>query len=330
MLFQIPGPGVTDPSECRDGPELPNCFSTVLDLGAVDIARGRDHGMPYYNDMRKAYGLAPKGSFVAITGENTEEFPNDPEINAANPLDDPDILDVVQLLDREGNPLEPGSDEAGEEAVTERRRTTVAARLKALYGDVGKLDAFVGMMAEPHLAGVEFGELQLAMWKKQFEALRDGDRFFYLNDPALGKIEEKLGLTYRHRLAEIVALNTELEDGNLPPNVFKLGRAPTSLRGTQGNDEIQGFSGPDTIRGRGGDDVVLGGRGKDVIFAGAGSDKVWGGKDSDLIRGQAGGDRIDVRDGSRDWVYCGAGQDAVMADRMDQVAGSCEAVKRNR
>ena len=33
--------------------------------------------------------------------------------------------------------------------------------------------------------GAEFGELQLAMWKRQFERLRDGDRFFYVNDPAL-------------------------------------------------------------------------------------------------------------------------------------------------
>ena len=41
------------------------------------------------------------------------------------------------------------------------------------------------MVAEPHVPGTEFGELQLAMWKKQFQALRDGDRFFYGNDPAL-------------------------------------------------------------------------------------------------------------------------------------------------
>ena len=63
------------------------------------------------------------------------------------------------------------------------RRTTLAARLQRVYGNVDKVDAFTGMLAEPHVLGTEFGELQLAIWKRQFQALRDGDRFFYLNDP---------------------------------------------------------------------------------------------------------------------------------------------------
>ena len=41
------------------------------------------------------------------------------------------------------------------------------------------------MVSEKHVPGTEFGALQLAMWKKQFAALRDGDRFFYANDPVL-------------------------------------------------------------------------------------------------------------------------------------------------
>ncbi len=41
------------------------------------------------------------------------------------------------------------------------------------------------MVAEPHVTGTEFGPLQLAIWKRQFTALRDGDRFFYANDPEL-------------------------------------------------------------------------------------------------------------------------------------------------
>jgi hypothetical protein len=98
------------------------------------------------------------------------------------------------------------------------RRTTVAARLKALYGTVDRLDAFVGMVAERHVMGTEFGELQLAMWNKQFAAIRDGDRFFYLNDPALRVIEATFGIDPRRTLTDIVKLNTGV---TLQPNVFK-------------------------------------------------------------------------------------------------------------
>jgi hypothetical protein len=218
VLFQIPKPGIADPTVCGAPVVNPDCFSGVSDLGAIDIARGRDHGMPSYNDLRRAYGLAPKTSFVDVTGETTQRFPVDPLINALAPINDPNILDFVELRDADGNVVAPGSPEAEEEVVSGTRRTTVAARLKAVYGNVDRLDAFVGMVSEKHVAGTEFGELQLAMWKKQFEATRDGDRFFYLNDPALRLIDATFGIDPRHSLADIVKLNTGV---TLQPNVFK-------------------------------------------------------------------------------------------------------------
>jgi Animal haem peroxidase len=42
---------------------------------------------------------------------------------------------------------------------------------------------FVGMVAERHSSGSALGQLQRVIWKRQFEALRDGDRFFYANEP---------------------------------------------------------------------------------------------------------------------------------------------------
>ncbi len=97
------------------------------------------------------------------------------------------------------------------------RASTLAARLRAIYGSVDDVDAFVGMMSEPHVPGTEFGELQLALWKKQFEALRDGDRFFYLADPALEEIQRRYGISYRHTLAQLIALNTDVPRSSLPP-----------------------------------------------------------------------------------------------------------------
>ncbi len=209
VLFQVP---VAGNEGCLDGPTLPQCFQGVADLGAIDMERGRDHGMPLYNDLRKAFGLPAKQSFTAITGESTESFPaNDPQITG-NPIDDPNSLDFVALFDAAGNPIALGSPEADAEAVTGVRRTTLAARLKAIYGTPNKVDAFVGMLSEKHVAGTEFGELQLAIWKQQFTALRDGDRFFYGNDVAdLKAIRQTYGITFQKTLAQIIEQNTSLD-----------------------------------------------------------------------------------------------------------------------
>ena len=223
VLFQVPGPGVTDPAtQCNDQSDLTQCFSGVVDLAAIDIARARDHGIPSYNDLRAAYGLPRVTSFTQITGERTDQFPDDPEIDAADPLDDPDILDIVELRDAAGNVLAPGSDAADEDAVSAVRRTTLAARLRAIYGSVDDVDAFVGMVAERHRRGSEFGPLQQAMWERQFAALRDGDRFFYGNDTGLRRIQEKFGIDYRVRLRRLIVRNTDVEWGELPRDVFRI------------------------------------------------------------------------------------------------------------
>jgi len=215
VLFQVPVPG--NPG-CLDGPTLPACFRGVVDLGAIDIERGRDHGMPSYNDLRRAYGLRSKDSFREITGESTERFPTNDPLITGNPINDPDILDFVALFDVDGNRIDLNDEAAVDgSAVVGIRRTTLAARLKAIYGDVDKLDAFVGMVSERHRTGSDLGELQHAIWKKQFEALRDGDRFFYLNDSVLRAIEREFRITYRHTLAEIIELNTDAEVND---NVF--------------------------------------------------------------------------------------------------------------
>ena len=208
VLFQVP---VSGNPACLDGPTLPQCFKGVVDLGAIDIARGRDHGMPLYNDLRRAFGLSPKSSFTSITGESTDRLPSNLSIN------DPRILEFTALFDADGNPIELGSEAADGEAVVGVRRTTLAARLKAIYGDTDKLDSFVGMLSERHVRGTEFGELQLAMWTQQFRALRDGDRFFYSNDPYLREIERLFGISYKRTLGQIIEQNAGID---VQDNVF--------------------------------------------------------------------------------------------------------------
>jgi hypothetical protein len=221
VLFEVPKPNGNSPPACGTPVILPSCFTGVSDLGADDIVRGRDHGMPTYNNLRRAYGLPPVRSFTDITGESTDQFPtNDPKIDNHDPIDDPSILDFVQLRDANGNVIPLNSPNAQEDAVVGVRRTTLAARLRAIYGSVDKVDAFVGMVSEKHVPGTEFGPLQLAIWKSQFQALRDGDRFFYLNDPVLSTIQQTYGIDYRQSLAQVIQNDT---GETLPANVFKAG-----------------------------------------------------------------------------------------------------------
>jgi hypothetical protein len=210
ILFQVPKPTTRDPSACGEPVVNPGCFSDVADLGAVDVQRGRDHGMPSYNALRRAYGLAAKRSYAAITGEPTARFPIGLLRKERRPIDDPHILDFTKLEDADGKLIRPGTDAAKDDVVSARRRTTLAARLKAIYGagNVDDVDAFVGMLAEPHVPGTEFGRLQLAIWKKQFQALRDGDRFFYANDPLLRTIRRVFGVDYRQTLSRLIRMNT--------------------------------------------------------------------------------------------------------------------------
>jgi len=76
------------------------------------------------------------------------------------------------------------------------------------------------MVAEAHLPGADMGELQQAVWRKQFTALRDGDRFFFGNDQGLNYIRDTYGIDYRRTLAQIIADNTDTPAANIPADVF--------------------------------------------------------------------------------------------------------------
>jgi hypothetical protein len=208
-LFEIPKPGIPDPTVCGEPVVNPDCFSDVSDLGADDVERGRDHGMPTYNALRRAYGLSQVKSLTQLTGESTDAFPS------GMSCDGPASLAFTELRDEHGNAVPLGDQE---DATSGVRGSTLAARLKCLYGKVDNVDAFVGMVSEKHVAGTDFGPLQLAIWKRQFANLRDGDRFFYGSDPALPQIEQRFGITYKHTLAQIVAADS---NGATAPNVFK-------------------------------------------------------------------------------------------------------------
>lgn len=135
-----------------------------LDLPAINIARGRERGLPTFNQIRQAYGLAPVSFFAQINADLT----------VYNPL------------------------------------------FEAYFGNVNRLDPWVGMLAEKPVAGKLFGPTILAILRYHFAALRDGDRFFYLNDPVLTETEKDW--IHHATFREIIMHNTGIS--LMQDNVF--------------------------------------------------------------------------------------------------------------
>ncbi|MEV4641744.1 peroxidase family protein [Actinoplanes sp. NPDC049548] len=216
---------------CPPAPGQPPC---LVDLAAIDVQRGRDHGMPSYNDLRRAYGLPARTSFAEIIGESSESFPVDPLLTPGDELNDYNSLDYTSITNLFGSDVGPINGPAEDfTAYTATRRTPLAARLKALYGSVDAVDALVGMMSEPHLPRSQLGELQQAIWTDQFGRLRDGDRFFYgAQQPALDRIRRTYGIDFRHSLGDLIAANTDIPRTDLADHVFFVGGylPPTACR----------------------------------------------------------------------------------------------------
>lgn len=102
--------------------------------------------------------------------------------------------------------------------------------------------------------------------------------------------------------------------------------------GTNGNDVLSGTGKADTMYGLGGDDLMYGLQGNDLMYGGYGNDYVYGRGGNDNIYGKYGADHmyggggndyINVKDGKRDYVDCGAGRDSFTVDKID-VVRNCE------
>lgn len=130
-----------------------------FDLAALNIQRGRDHGLPSYNEIRVSYGLAPAQSWDDIS--SNEE---------------------------------------------------IQARLALAYLTVDDVEAWVGALAEDHMSGM-VGELTFWAMTKQFESLRDGDRFWYQRTLTITELQEVTSL------ASIIRRNTTIGD-DIQNNVF--------------------------------------------------------------------------------------------------------------
>ena len=160
----------------------------------------------------------------------------------------------------------------------------------------------------------------------QFETLRDGDRFFYLenrfkDNPDLLKMIEAT------TMADIIARNDRHRarlSRRLP-----VARAHRRQRQQQhagrhrpGTDLIIGFDGNDKLNGKGGNDDIYGDAGNDAATGGGGSDMMFGGSGRDNLNGNDGHDFLDggdyddiVKGGTGDdFVFGGNGKDKLYGE----------------
>lgn len=126
-----------------------------FDLASLNIQRGRDHGLPSYNEIREKLGQPAATSFADISS-NAE----------------------------------------------------IQARLEEAYaGDINAVDAWVGMLAEDHATGSTLGATAGTVIAQQFEALRDGDRFYYENLFSGRELQAIDNTT----LADVIERNTSID-----------------------------------------------------------------------------------------------------------------------
>jgi Ca2+-binding RTX toxin-like protein len=106
------------------------------------------------------------------------------------------------------------------------------------------------------------------------------------------------------------------------PGTIQLGAGPDTAVGGGGGQTIDGGPGNDVIRGGGSEPNLNGGPFPEILTGGPGKDTLRA--DS----GAPGETYFQARDGERDRIWCGAGEDGVEADALDviETPGACESV----
>ena len=87
--------------------------------------------------------------------------------------------------------------------------------LETVYGSINNVDLFMGGLAESHAPGAIVGPTFQAIIARQFAALRDGDRFFWLNE---GFDPQTASMISNTTLGDIIRRNTD--STNVPAHVF--------------------------------------------------------------------------------------------------------------
>lgn len=332
-----------------------NLLGLPLDLAAINIARGRDTGMPSLNEARaqlfsatqsewlRPYTswadyaanisnpasiinfIAAYGTHFTITGATTLEEKRNAAMELVLGIDadnDGDVADGATAQDIQ-NFLNGTGDYA------------------ANLGGLNDVDLWIGGLAEAILPfGGMLGSTFTAVFEAQLQNLQNGDRFYYLSRTQgmhfLTELEN-------NSFTSIIMANTDLGapgHTHLPGLVFAtpqftlevnqaLQNTPDPVnpdpnvildmveRGT--NVTLDGTTYDNMLAFHGGEHVVIGGTdGTDILIGDLGDDTIWGDGGDDYIIGGHGINRLHGGDGD-DIIWGGGDPEFIHGEAGDDV-----------
>ena len=182
-----------------------------LDLAAINIARGRDIGIPTLNEFRVAVGLTAYTSWSDF-GANMIHPNNLVNFIAAYSFDG-DVAKARLILNLESGAVADTDQVAIDAGFTYANALAFLSGDPTIYGSNGfdQIDTWVGGLAEAHVSGGLLGETFNLVFLDQIQRLMDGDRFYYLyrlNNMNLG---DEIG---NAQFKDLIERNTGLEHLN--------------------------------------------------------------------------------------------------------------------
>ncbi|PSJ45132.1 heme peroxidase [Zobellella endophytica] len=322
-----------------------NLLGLPLDLATINIARGRDVGVPSLNHAR--------AQFFEASGDS-QLRPYDSWVDFAQNIKNPaSIINFIAAYGTHGSItaettlagkrdaatlLVMGGDGAPGDRVDYLNSTGSWAGMETGLNDV---DFWVGGLAEENMPfGGFLGPTFNFVFEVQLENLQEGDRFYYLSrTQGLNLLNE----LENNSFAKLIMANTDLGSpgsSHLPGAIFQsvshilemnealqIGPDPTQddpilnalspfvVRRDIDNDgdwDYLHYTGADHVVLGGTEemDTLIGGKGDDTLWGDGGNDRLEGGYGVDTIHGGAGDDII-TDSGDNDVIHGDDGNDVI-------------------